>query len=60
MHRGAARENQVDSLSASSPARETEASGCKTVNVTERGPQDAKRVESRGSFFRNSCLRIRH
>ena len=41
----------MDGLSASSPARETEASGCKMVNVTERGPQDAKRVESRGSFL---------
>ena len=45
-HREAARENQVDSFSASCPARETEASGCKMVNVTEQGPQDAKRVRA--------------
>lgn len=51
-HRRAARENQADSLSASCPARETEASGCKMVNVTERGPQDAKR-ERAGVLFRN-------
>lgn len=51
-HRRAAGENQVDSLSASCPARETEVSGCRTVNVTERGPQDAKRGRA-GVLFRN-------
>lgn len=36
-HREEVRENEADRLSAYSPVRDTEASECKMVNVTERG-----------------------
>lgn len=44
---GEVRENKTDRISAYHPARETEASEYKRMNVTEWGSQSAKGAESR-------------